>query len=267
MRRPVRLLITAAAAVLAAPMLGIPAAAAGPSTTTVPITTFSVSQDQCAGGVQPQAVQQLQWEVQSLLGPRSSLPIPSISPDPGCTPPSPALNALVAASNTVTSSPSGSATVTSHALGNVLLPQRAYVDVELEATIPLSSPATSVDVSIPYTTAGVSWMPPGYSDQADAGVVIGPPATTYPKCADGSYGSMTPYDQTGSDSVFPFGTQAPAGAGTYDRIRFYCPSGGKLASGLGFRVVVSSLVLAANGQMETATADFRMHDVTATING
>jgi hypothetical protein len=254
--------VTAAVAIVIAFVL---APVARADTATVPITTFAVSQDQCAGGVQPQSIQSLQSAVQGLLGPRSALPIPILSPDPGCTPPSSSLNGLIAAANAVSSSPNGAATVSSQALGNALLPQRAYADVELLGRIPLSAPATSVDVSIPYTTAGVSWSSAGTNDLAGAEMAVGP-GFALPTRTDGSYGSMAPYDQTGTDFVFPFGTQEPPGAGTYDRIRFYCRSGAQLASGLEFRVIVISSVVAASGQTETATADFRVHDVIATIH-
>lgn len=113
-------------------------------------------------------------------------------PQPGRSPAPSALSLLISASNAISTSPSGSATVSSEGLGNALLAEQAEAVVNLSAPIPLSSPASSVDVTIPFTTSGVTWSSPAGSDQAVAEVSVVPLATYLDsiKCADGSFGVM-----------------------------------------------------------------------------
>ena len=145
------------------------------------------------------------------------------------------------------------------------MPERAGALVTLTTSIPMRAPATSVDVSIPYTTAGVYWPATAPGDIAFAYVDVGLPS--YPSCSDGSTGDMAPVSGDNDGDVFPFGVRTPAGAGTYDRVHFYCRSGAELVSGLRLDVSVSTDVVSASGQVETASADFQMHDVIATIHG
>lgn len=258
------------AAGLSLMFMPLPASAAGASTV-VPITTFSVTTGPtCAGGTQSPIVQDLLNDMQPLLGEHGSLPvpIPTLSLNPGCSSPAPAaLSPLVSASNTESSSAVGSATVSSEALGNQVLAEEADTAVTLTGTIPLSSPASSVDVSIPYTTTGVTQTPGG---DASALVFIDPSSIELSEpslmCADGSFGAMKPYFESGSLLVFPIGATTPPGSGVVTGVQFYCPDGSALVSGVGFTVTVADLVSSANGQTETASANFEMHDVTATIN-
>jgi hypothetical protein len=148
------------------------------ASTAVPVTTLTVTSSQCAGGAQSQIAQNLQNELQGLLFPppnKASLPTPVISPNPGCDSSAPSeMSSIISASNTVSSSRSGAATVSSEALGKALFTEEAYADVDLTAAIPLSAPASFVEVSIPYTTSGVTWSTPASSDQAEALVFIEP---------------------------------------------------------------------------------------------
>jgi hypothetical protein len=244
-------------------VLAVPQAAG--AATVVPVTTFTVTSSQCAGGVQSQTVQELQDELDGLLAPtgRGGITLPTISLNPGCTAAPSELSSLINASNTVSSSPGGSAIVSSEALGDTLLTEEAYADVRLTASIPLGSPASSVRVSIPYTTSGVTWTQ--NVDEAGAGVAIAP--TSAPIMGvDGAYGTMAPYDETGVIAVTSLSIPTPPGSGTYTGIEFYCPDGSDLVSGLGFVVTVSTYVYSASGQTYSASANFQMQGVTATVD-
>jgi hypothetical protein len=255
---------------LSATALSAPASAAGTSTV-VPITTFTVkSLGVCAGGSQSQLVR----DVDAQLGYLNDLlpPLPTVSLNPGCNAPAPsALSALINASSTESSSPSGSATLSSEALGNVLLTEQASAGVTFTASVPLSSPASSVDVTIPYTTTGVTMTPlSGGSSYASSLVLIDPNfAPNFSDglaCADGSVGTMAPYNKSGSLVVFPIGQDVPAGSGTINGIRFYCPDGSDLVSGVSFVVEVLTDVYAADGQTESASVNFDMNGASATIH-
>jgi hypothetical protein len=203
--------------------------------------------------------------VQSLLyslsypGP-GGITLPTISLNPGCSQAPSALSLLISASNTISTSPSGSATVSSEALGDALLAEQAEAVVNLSAPIPLSSPASSVEVTIPYTTSGVTWSSPAGSDQAAAAVSVVPVATYLDSinCADGSFGVMS------GDFDTSFTSPTPPGSGTLD-LKFSCPDGSDLVSGVGFRVQLTTSVYSASGHTESASANFAMSGVTATI--
>jgi hypothetical protein len=246
-------------------LLALPAAASA-SSTVVPITNFTVTTGPtCAGGTQSPVVQDLQNEIQPLLGQPGTPPaqLPIVSLNPGCSAPAPSeLSSVISASNTVSSSPSGSATISSEALGNQILAEQASTAVSLTAAIPLSSPASSVDVSIPYTTSGVTQTPGG---EASAVVLVAPAASPI-MCADGSFGAMQPYEESGPLLVFPIGATTPAGSGTVNGIQFFCPDGSALVSGVRFTVVVADSVFSSGGQTESTSANLQMHGVTATID-
>jgi len=256
--------VSPAAAVIVVLMTIFAAPAAAETSATVPIATFAMFTDRCAGGQQSQAVENIVRNFDGLLGPRSSLPVPVVSLNPGCNnPPPAALSPIISASNTLSSSPSGSATVSAQALGNALLTEEADAGVYFAATVPLSAPATSVEVTIPYTTAGATFTDSPPDDRADTLVVLTP---TLPiNCADGSYGSMEPYQQQGSIELLPLHTRVPPGSGTRSGLRFYCPDGSRVVSSVGFKLAVVVVTYSASGQTESASVDFRMHDVTATI--
>jgi len=241
-----------------------PASAAGTSTVE-PISTFAVTSEQCAGGTQSPIVQDVQNLIDELNYPApGSLPaLPTVSLNPGCTPAPPLLSSIINASNTVSSSPSGSASVSSEALGNPLLAEAAGAGVTFTASIPLSAPASSVDVSIPYTTTGVTMTSGG---EAVALVTVEPPNPELITCSDGSHGTISPFNQSGDIDVFPILQDIAASSGTVSGVRFSCPDGSDLVSGLGFAVTVQTAVRAASGHTESASANFDMNGVTATVN-
>jgi hypothetical protein len=85
-------------------------------------------------------------------------------------------------------------------------------------------------------------------------------------CADGSQGTVSPFNETGAIDVTPIGTPTPPGSGTVSGIGFYCPDGSDLVSGLGFTVSAATYVYSASGENESDSANFDMTGVTATIN-
>jgi hypothetical protein len=256
---------------LALSLMLLPASASAAGSSTVePINTFTVtSLGACAGGTQSPIV----LDLVSPLGTLGDvLPaLPTVSLNPGCEAAPSALSALINASNSVSSSPSGSATLSSEALGNAVLAEQASAGVTFTASVPLSSPASSVDVTIPYTTTGVNTTPiSSGGSYAESLVLIGPNFqsnfTDGLTCADGSVGVLAPYNASGNIVVFPIGQDVPAGSGTVTGIRMYCPDGSDLVSGVSFLVSVLTDVYAEGGQTESATVNFDMHGATATIN-
>jgi hypothetical protein len=241
-----------------------PASAAGTSTDE-PISTFAVTSEQCAGGTQSPVVEDVQNLIDALNYPGSGslLTLPTVSLNPGCTPAPSLLSSIINASNTVSSSPSGSASVSSEALGNPLLAEAAGAGVTFTASIPLSAPASSVDVSIPYTTTGVTMTPGGEAVALVTVELSNPEVIT---CSDGSLGTISPFNQSGDIDAFPILQDIPASSGTVSGIRFSCPDGSDLVSRLGFAVTVETAVHASSGHTESASANFDMEGVTATIN-
>jgi hypothetical protein len=250
------------------------ASAAGTSTV-VPVTTFAVTSSQCAGPTTMPVVEGPLGEVGSSLGEHSTIPDP-ISFGSECTPPPSVLSPLASAEASAVGSPSGSATVSAQAQGNVLVAASANSDVDLTASIPLGSPASSIEVSIPYTTTGVTWTTPG--DQGcgafapgscgSGALVFIAPTEASTTCTDGSKGTVSPFNGTGSIDVTPIGMPTGPGSGTVTGIRFYCPDGSDLVPGpgFGFTVVVADSVYSDTGQSMSASANFQMDGVTATID-
>lgn len=244
--------------VLALLLLPSTASAAGTSSV-MPITSFTVTTQLCAGGIQSPIVADLQQLVTAPgpgLGPLGGLPIISLNPE--CTTAPSVLPLLYHASNTASGSSSGSATISSEALGNVVLGEEAYGDVDLDASIPLAAPATSVDLSVPYTTSGVTWSSFGNYDQAQALLIIQPTGPW--ACADGSFVSASPYEFLTS-----LGTPTPPGSGTL-HFHVSCPDGSDLVSVVHLDVAVATSVDAVTGRTESASANVSVHGVTATIN-
>jgi hypothetical protein len=237
----------------------------------VPITTCAVQNGpNCAGGTQSQLLDNVQSLIDGLNypAPGSLLTLPTVGLNPGCTTPAPSeLSSLISASNSIVSSPGGSATISTEARGNALLSEQAYAEVDLTATIPLSAPASSVDVTIPWTTTGVNSTPNSGASYAVALVSVEPPLSHAPiLCADGSRAIMTPFNRAGQIEVFPIGQDAPAESGTITAITFSCPDGSDLVSGLGITVSVVTGVYAAGGKTEAASVNFQMVGVTATVD-
>jgi hypothetical protein len=200
-------------------------------------------------------------DLDSLLGPMPVIPNLLGS---SCTAPSSPLSLIDSASSSTVGTPSGSATASAQALGNPLIAESANSDVHLSASISLSAPASSVEVTIPYTTSGVTGASPNAQDTAEGLVFVGPSASPI-VCADGTQGTASPFNQSGAVVLFPIGTGASPGSGTFTNIiRFYCPDGSDLVSGLGFIVTVADQVLSQSGLNETASANLQMHGVTAT---
>jgi hypothetical protein len=169
---------------------------------------------------------------------------------------------------TTSGSPSGSATISAQAQGNVLVGEGAYGRVDLTTSVPLSSPASSVVISIPYATAGVrASTPPSNQvcgarnnlpcDDPQANVQFGAPFPEKPQCADNSNAFELPT---------PVGLDSPTapGSGTVT-VRIYCPDGADLVTA-NLEVTVFAGTSSDTGQTETAFSDFEMHSVTATVN-
>ncbi|HUE06198.1 MAG TPA: hypothetical protein VMP41_02145 [Acidimicrobiales bacterium] len=239
-------------------LLLLPSTASAAGTSTVEsISTFGVTTTQCAGPTVPLEVG-ISESLSGQIG--NNNPVPS-----DCTPLPSELSSIQYASVTTPSSASGTATVSARSLGDTVVGEEAYGVVELDASIPLSSPASSVEVTIPYTTSGLSWSTvpanqacgatfPVPCDEAQAVVSFGPPL---PKCADGTYG---------------FGIPTPAGinrltgpsSGTVG-IHYYCPDGSDLVSAQ-LAVEVYAEADSDSGHAENASANVQMTGVTATIN-
>ncbi len=253
-------------------LLPADASAAGTSTV-VPITTFAVTDvppGPCAGGVQSPIVgdiagilDELSYPTPAGLG--SLLPIVSLNP--GCSAAPSLLSSLINASASSSASPNGSATVSAEALGNPLLAEQASAGVNLTGTVPLSAPASSVEVSIPYTVSGVK-VTPG-DGEASTLVSVDPVYSgfaTTAKCADGSQATVAPFNETGAIVLNLAVSSQPDVSGTATGIRFYCPDGSDLVSGVAFTVFVAAQANAGGGTTESASVSFKMSGVTATVD-
>ena len=156
------------------------------------------------------------------------------------------------ASATSNASPVGSATVSVQAQGNDLVDEGAEVLTSLTGSIAMSSPASSVDFSIPWSTSGIS-----QSSFPGAFVDVWFSVTGIPGCVDGS-------SATWSDQPVDFGQMGP-GSGT-GSVQFTCPDGSDIVPGsLGFAVNLTANAGSDNGVAESASANFQMTGVTATI--
>jgi hypothetical protein len=236
------------------------ASAAVPATV-VPVTSFTATSSQCDGPTYGPALSptldEVYAELESLVGtqPGQAASPPVFS---SCTP-LPAAGSAVYGSASVSSvaAPSGSATVSVQALGNELVEQSADVDTTLTASMTLSSPASSVTYSIPYTTSGLSQT--GTQDDAFA-LVSFSQATGLINCTDGSYGTWsTPPGQ--------YDLESPSGAasGTAS-VMLFCPDGSQLAPGVvGLGVNLLADAYSDNGSQTAAGANIQLNGVTATI--
>jgi hypothetical protein len=238
-----------------------PATAATPAAV-VPLTSFTVTSSQCEGPTYLpttySALEEVYGELDSLIG---------VPPGQGASPPVfsscsplPAAGSAVYGSASVSSvgTPTGSATVSVQALGNELVEQSANVDTTLTATMTLSSPATSVDIAVPYTTAGLSQT--GAQDDAFA-LVSFSQAAGLMGCTDGSYGTW---------SVPPgqYDLASPSGSGSGTAtVTLFCPDGSQLAPGtVGLGVNLLANAYSDNSQSAGAGANISLSGVTATIN-
>jgi hypothetical protein len=237
------------------------ASAAGPATV-VPLTSFTLTSSQCDGPtyapVLSPALDEVYAELDSLVGspPGQGASPPALS---SCTP-LPAAGSAVYGSASVSSvgTPNGAATVSVQALGNEIVEQSADVDTTLTVSMTLSSPATSVDFTIPYTTSGLSQT--GTDDDAFA-LASFSSAIGLINCTDGSYGTWsTPAGQY--DLASPSG---PA-SGTAS-VTVFCPDGSQLAPGVvGLGVNLLADAYSDNSSQTAAGANIQMNGVTATIN-
>jgi hypothetical protein len=131
-------------------------------------------------------------------------------------------------------------------------------------------------VSIPYTTTGITWTTPNGQGCglfapgicAAAAVAFIDPIEAPITCADGSQGTVSPFNQSGSIVISSFSTPTPPGSGLVSNIRFSCPNGSDLVPGpgLGFTVSVADSVYSDSGEPETASANIQLDGVTATID-
>jgi hypothetical protein len=275
LRKCVMATLGAVALSLALLPLAASAASAAGTPTVVPLTTFTVTSSQCDGPTTSPIIAGPLGDVGSSLGEHSTIPDP-ISFGSACTPPPSELSSVASASASAAGSPGGVANVSAQALGNAVIAASANSDVGLTAAIPLSSPASSIEVSIPYTTSGITWTTP--NDQgcgpfapgscAAGAVVFVDPIAAPITCVDGSQGTASPFNQSGSIDVSSFSAPTAPGSGVVTNIRFYCPDGSDLVPGpgLGFTVSVADSVYSDSGQPETASANIQLHGVTATID-
>ena len=134
------------------------AASAAGSATVVPVTSFTVTSSQCTGPTYAPVLSPALDEVYAELDPLVGSP-----PGEGASPPVfsscttlPAAGSAVYGSASVSSvgTPNGTATVSVQTLGNELVEQSADVDTTLTASMTLSSPATSVDFTVPIHDVG-----------------------------------------------------------------------------------------------------------------
>jgi hypothetical protein len=151
-----------------------------------------------------------------------------------------------------------SAAVSVQALGNELVEQSADVDTTLTASMTLSSPATSVDFTVPYTTSGLSQT--GTDDDAFA-LVSFSSAIGLINCTDGSYG-------TWSMPAGQYDLASPSGpASGRVGVTVFCPDGSQLAPGVvGLGVNLLADAYSENSSQTAAGANIQMSGVTATIN-
>jgi hypothetical protein len=239
------------------------ASATGTGTSTVvPVTTFTVTSSQCDGPTylpvlyEGTLLADVFQEIAALEGlpPGEGETPPTLS---SCSPLPEALSPLVgSASVSSVASPNGSASVAVEALGNEAVEESADVNTTLSGSITLSSPASSVDFSIPYTTSGVS-----QSSTGSAAIVAFSQSPGLIKCVDGSNGIWSP-----PPGQYDLSAPTGPGSGTWSLV-FSCPDGSDLAPGvLGPAVYLLAGASSDNGQTESASANFQMYGVTATID-
>jgi hypothetical protein len=236
------------------------ASAAG-TPTVVPVTSFTTTSTQCSGPTYLPVANPTLSEFYGELGALTGA-APGAGPYPptfsSCTPlPSAAAPVVGSASVSSVASPNGSATVSVQALGNQLVEESANVYTTLSSSIRLSSPATSVTFTVPYTTSGLTQS--GTEDPF--ALVSFTAATGLIGCMDGSDGLWSnPPGQY--DLASPLGP----GAGTAS-VQVFCPDGSELAPGaveLGVNLLANAY--SDNGQPGAASANIALHGVTATIN-
>jgi hypothetical protein len=162
------------------------------------------------------------------------------------------------ASVSAVASPNGSATISAQALGNELVEQSANVATVLTGSVTLSSAASSVTFSVPYSTTGL-WQSGNPEDEF---ALISFEAGTGPtNCVDGSY----PIWSLPSGQYDLEAPMAP-GSGT-ESVRLSCPDGSDLAPG----AVTLSVGLLANAYSsddvaESASANITLQGATATVD-
>jgi hypothetical protein len=237
------------------------AASAAGTTPSLALTSFTVTSTQCSGptylpGAEP-TLSEIYGELSALTG-----AAPGTGPYPptfsSCTPlPSAAAPLVGSASVSSVASPNGSATVSVQALGNQLVEQSANVYTTLSSSITLSSPASSVTFSVPYTTSGLTRS----GTENPFALVSFTAATGLVGCVDGSDGIWSnPPGQY--DLAAPMGP----GGGTAS-VQVFCPDGSELAPGpVGLGVNLLANAYSDNGQPGAASANIALHGVTATIN-
>jgi hypothetical protein len=252
------------AGVLVAAFLPAAASAVG-APSTVPVTTFAVTTtQQCSGPTLLPAVTSLVNQLIRSLGGLGGTPgsgtVPGFS---SCTATPALLSSLLGtASASSTASANGSASVSAQADGNALSVQSAQEFTELTGSITLSSAASSVDFSIPYTntafaTTGVA---PSGNDASSFVSFMGG-AAELNACVDGS-------SSIWSLPTGEFDLEAPlaAGSGTY-RVHVSCPDGSNLAPGaIDLIVNLNAEADSGDNSQAAASANISMHDVTAAIN-
>ncbi|HWE71116.1 MAG TPA: hypothetical protein VG205_12160 [Acidimicrobiales bacterium] len=229
------------------------------------MTTFTVASSQCDGptylSVLNPGLDAVYGELSALLGlrPGAGLYPPSLS---SCSPLPTALSALVGtASSSSVASPNGSATVSVQSLGNQLVEESAEVNTKLTGSLTLSSPASSVNFTIPYTTAPFTTSGTTPSGDTANAAVIFDGTTGLNTCVDGSTGIWsTPPGQ--------YDLEAPMGAGSGTAsVRLFCPDGSDLGPGaVGLDVSLLANAYSGDSVEATASANIQMQGVTATIN-
>jgi hypothetical protein len=237
------------------------AASAAGAPASLAVTSFTVTSTQCSGPTYLPVANPTLSEVYAELGALSGA-APGAGPYPptfsSCTPlPAAAAPVVGSASASSVASPSGSATVSVQALGNQLVEESANVYTTLSSSVTLSSPATSVTFSVPYTTSGLTQS----GTENPFALVSFTAATGLIGCVDGSDGIWSnPPGQY--DLVSPMGP----GAGTAT-VQVFCPDGSELAPGpVGLGVNLLANAYSDNSQPGAASANIALHGVTATIN-
>jgi hypothetical protein len=141
--------------------------------------------------------------------------------------------------------------VSAQAQGNNLVAESATVQTSLTGSVSLSSPASSVDFSIPYTTSGIS-------QSAGALAYVWFSVTAVPNCVNGSIGHW---------SAVPAGGFFPMGPGSgIASVQFSCPGSEIVPGSLGIVLNLSMSAGSSNGAAASASGNFDMSGVTATIN-
>lgn len=244
--------------------LPLSASAAGASTV-VPVRAFTVTSSQCDGPtylpvLDPEFLE-VYGELSALEGlpPGQELYPPSLS---SCSPLPTELSPVVGSASVISvTSPNGWVAGSVQALGNDLVEESAQLDIALTGSITLSSPASSVDFSIPYTTS--PYTTSGYLSSGDAAfaLVSFSGAIGLIGCVDGAYGIWsTPPGQ--------YDLEAPMGAGSgIASVQLSCPDGSDLAPGVvGLQVDLLADAYSEDSVQAAASANIQVQGVTATIN-